>query len=65
VQQQVYGEIFVLRDDSSADFVGVGENGRIRSRQEPAIRNVLAEVTARGDAASERGRELGVDDETH
>lgn len=65
MQQQVYGEVFILRDDGCTDFIGVGANGRIRSRQDPAIRNVLAEVAGRGDAASEGGRELGVDDEAH
>jgi hypothetical protein len=36
--------VFVLRDDGCADFIGVGANGRIRSRQERATRHVLAEV---------------------
>jgi hypothetical protein len=65
VQQQVDGEVFVLRDDCCANFIGVGANGRIRTPQEPAIRNVLAEVTGRRDAASESGRELRVDEEAH
>ena len=44
-QPQVYGEVFVLREDCCADVIGVGANARIRSHQEPAMRNVFEELT--------------------
>ena len=65
MEQQVDGEVFVLRDDGCSHRFGVGANGRLGSRQEPAVSHVLAHVTGRCDTTSEGRRELSVDDEAH